>query len=201
MGQLFVFSAPSGTGKTTIVDNVRQTLPNVSYSVSHTTRRPRKDEQNGVHYHFVDKDIFQGMIDAGDFVEWAEVYGNYYGTSYKSLDDQTTQGLDVLLDLDPQGAKNIKLHYADSILIFVLPPSLDVLEKRLKGRGSEDEESFDIRFRQAITDIESAESYDFIIVNEDLERAILQARSIIISERCRAARQAKLAKVLFGHSG
>ena len=185
MGQLFVFSAPSGTGKTTIVDSIRKTLPRIGYSVSHTTRLPRKNEKDGVHYHFVDKDTFHRMVERGAFVEWAEVYGNYYGTSFKSLENQTAQGLDVLLDLDPQGAKDVKKLHADSVLVFVLPPSLDVLKERLLGRGSEDEEALNLRFQQTLNDIRTAEFYDCMIVNDDLERAVSQARSIITSERCR----------------
>ena len=124
MGRLYVFSAPSGAGKSTIINNLEKGMDSIAYSVSHTTRKPRGREKEGVHYHFVEKDTFNKMIADGQFVEWAEIYDNFYGTSFSSLDEQTSQGLDVLLDLDHQGANNIRRHYEDSVLIYVLPPLL-----------------------------------------------------------------------------
>jgi guanylate kinase len=198
MGQLFVFSAPSGAGKSTIVDTLRKTLSSVGYSVSHTSRRPRGVERDGVHYHFVDRDTFSRMAASNAFVEWAEVYDNFYGTSFSSLDEQTAQGLDVLLDLDPQGAENIKKHYTNSVLIYVLPPSMEVLEKRLRGRGTDDETVMKLRLEQALNDIKTCLWYDYVIINDDLKTAIEDARSIILSERCRTNRQAQKIKDLFG---
>ena len=200
MGQPFVFSAPSGAGKTTIVDNLRKTVPSIGYSVSHTSREPRGSEKDGIHYHFVDRETFSGMVDAGAFVEWAEVYENFYGTSFASLDTQATQGFDVLLDLDPQGAKNIKKHYPDSVLVYILPPSLAVLEERLRGRGTDDEAVMKLRLEKARNDIHSCVWYDYVVINDDLEKAIEDARTIIISERCRTARQAQKITELFGVS-
>lgn len=197
MDQLFVFSAPSGTGKSTIVENLRRTLPSIGYSVSHTSRRPRGMEEDGVHYHFVDRDTFSRMIASNAFVEWAEVYDNFYGTSFSDLDSQTCQGLDVLLDLDSHGAKNIKKHYADSVLIYVLPPSMAVLEKRLRGRATDDETVVKRRLEQAAKDIKNCMWYDYVIINNDLKTATEEARAIILSERCRTTRQAQRIKELF----
>ncbi len=198
MGRLFVFSAPSGAGKNTIIDSLKTQLDAICYSVSHTSREPRGNEMDGIHYHFVDKDTFSKMIENEAFVEWAEVYGNYYGTSFSSLDDQTSQGLDILLDLDHQGAKNIKTHYPDSVLIYVLPPSLEILENRLRGRGADDEKVMEKRLNLAMNDMKNCVWYDYIIVNDDLEKAKEQANAILLAERCRTAQRAPKIKDLFG---
>ena len=198
MGRLFVFSAPSGAGKNTIIDSLKVQLDAISYSVSHTSREPRGNEMDGVHYHFVAKDTFNRMIVDGAFVEWAEVYGNYYGTSFSSLEDQTSQGLDVLLDLDHQGATDIKKHYPDSVLIYVLPPSLEVLENRLRGRGADDEKVMAKRLNLAMDDMKKCVRYDYIIVNDDLEKAKEQAHAILLSERCRTAQIVPKINDLFG---
>ena len=200
MGRLFVFSAPSGAGKSTIVDSMKSRIDFISYSVSHTSREPRGNEKDGVQYHFTDKDTFRRMIEEGAFAEWAEVYRNFYGTSFSSLDEQTSKGFDVLLDLDPQGAKNIKTHFKDSVLIYVLPPSFDVLEKRLRGRGTDHEAVVKMRLNEALDDMKNCLWYDYIIINDDLEKAIGEAQSIIISERCRTPHQALKIKDLFGAS-
>jgi len=200
MGRPFVFSAPSGAGKTTIVDNLRKTVSSIGYSVSHTSRELRGSEKDGVHYHFVDRETFSRMVASGAFVEWAEVYENLYGTSFSSLDAQITQGFDVLLDLDAQGAKNIKKHYPDSVLVYVLPPSLEILEKRLRGRGTDDEKAMKLRLEKALNDIKSCAWYDYVIINDDLETAIGDARSIVTSERCRIPLQTQKIRELFGIS-
>lgn len=198
MGQLFVFSAPSGAGKTTILNKLRQSMDAVGYSVSHTSRKPRGNEQDGVHYHFVDRGTFIRMAQSGAFVEWAEVYGNFYGTAFTSLDEKASRGFDILLDVDPQGAKKIKKNHDDCVLIYILPPSLEVLKNRLQGRGTDDEDTLKIRFEQALNDITHCTWYDFVIINDDLKTAVKQARSIISAERCRTSRQAQKLKDLFG---
>jgi len=200
MGQLFVFSAPSGAGKSTIVEHLRKTVPSIGYSISHTSRAPRGSEKDGVHYHFVDRNTFNRMAESGAFVEWAEVYENLYGTSFSSIDEQISKGIDVLLDLDHQGAKNIKKHYPESVLIYVLPPSLKILEKRLRGRGTDDEQVMKLRIKKALNDIKNVLWYDYVIINDDLETAIQDARAIIISERNRTSRQKQKIKDLFGIS-
>ncbi len=198
MGRLFVFSAPSGAGKNTIINSVKTQLDAISYSISHTSREPRGNEMDGVHYHFVDKDTFSNMIEDEAFVEWAEVYGNYYGTSFSALEDQTSQGLDVLLDLDHQGAKNIKNHYPDSVLIYVMPPSLEILEDRLRGRGADDKKVIEKRLNLAIDDIKNCVWYDYIIINDDLEKAIEQTQAILLAEQCRTAQLTPKITDLFG---
>jgi guanylate kinase len=189
-GQLFVISGPSGAGKSSIVKDLLSRTEGLVYSISHTSRRPRGSEQNGIEYHFVDADTFNRMIEAGAFVEWAKVYDDFYGTSFSGLEGQTASGLDVLLDVDSQGARNIRKHFEDSVLIYVLPPSLEILEKRLEGRGTDDEGVIKTRMEKALDDMDNCLWYDYIIINDDLEKAITEAKSIIISERCRTARQA-----------
>ena len=195
-GQLFVISAPSGTGKSTVAMAVRQRVPGLGYSISHTTRKPRGNERNGIDYHFVDDGTFTKMIDEGAFVEWAKVYDDFYGTAFLSLDEQTSPGYDVLLDLDAQGARSIRRAFEDSVLIYVLPPSLEILNKRLRDRGTDDEDAIRKRMESARDEIKNCVWYDYIVFNDDLEKAIGEVQSIIISERCRAGRQAQRAKEL-----
>lgn len=189
-GQLFVISGPSGAGKSSIVKALLSRTEGLVYSISHTSRRPRGREKNGIEYHFVDAGTFNRMIEAGAFVEWAKVYDEFYGTSFSGLEGQTGSGLDVLLDVDSQGARNIRKHFENSVLIYVLPPSLEILEKRLEGRGTDDEGVIKARMEKALDDMDNCLWYDYIIINDDLEKAITEAKSIIISERCRTARQA-----------
>ncbi len=196
-GQLFVISAPSGTGKSTVAMAVRQRVPGLGYSISHTTRKPRGDERDGVDYHFVDDETFTKMIDEGAFVEWAKVYDNFYGTSSSGLKDLTASGLDVLMDVDIQGGRNIKNRFPDSVLIFLLPPSLEELERRLRKRGTDDETVIRARMESAADDIKNCVWYDYIIVNDKLETAIDEAQSIIVSERCLTERQLPGIRKLF----
>ena len=196
-GQLFVISAPSGAGKSTILMAVRQRVPGLGYSISHTTRKPRGNERNGIDYHFVDDGTFTKMTDEGAFVEWAKVYDNFYGTSSSGLQNLTASGLDVLMDVDIQGGRNIKKRFPDSVLIFLLPPSLEELERRLRKRGTDDEPVIESRMEMAADDIKNCVWYDYIIVNDKLETAIDEAQSIIVSERCLTERQLPGIKRLF----
>ena len=196
-GQLFVIPAPSGTGKSTVAMAVRQRVPGLGYSISHTTRKPRGNERDGIDYHFVDDETFNRMIDEGDFVEWARVYDNLYGTSSSGLQDLTSSGLDVLMDVDIQGGRNIKKRFSDSVLIFLLPPSLEELERRLRKRGTDDEPVIEARMEIAADDIKNCVWYDYIIVNDKLETAIDEAQSIIVSERCLTERKLPGVRKLF----
>jgi guanylate kinase len=196
-GQIFVISAPSGAGKTTVVHALKDMIAGLGYSISHTSRRPRGTEKDGIDYHFVDRETFGRMIDEGAFVEWATVYRDLYGTSFSSLNDQTALGVDVLVDVDSQGAKNIKNHYKDSVLIYLLPPSLEILEKRLTGRGTDDQSVIDMRMEQARSEIKNCVWYDYIVVNDHLEKAIGEVQAIIISERCRTVNRLPHIKELF----
>ena len=196
-GNLFVISAPSGAGKSTIIKVLKERIEGLGYSISHTSRKPRGNEKDGIEYHFLKKETFRSMIDAGAFVEWAQVYDDLYGTSFSSLDEQTASGLDVLLDLDTQGGKNIKKHFKKSVLIYVLPPSLDVLEKRLMARGTDAETVIKSRMKKTSSEIKQCVWYDYIIVNDDLEKAIKEAQAIILSVRCRTDQQALMVKEMF----
>lgn len=196
-GQIYVFSGPSGVGKSTIIRLIRKNIADIGYSISHTSRAPRGKEKNGVEYNFVEKDTFENMIKNGEFVEWAPVYQDLYGTSFSSLNDQTDQGLDVILDLDSQGAKNIKSHYKDSILIYIMPPSLKVLEKRLRDRGTDKDDAISKRTNKASDELINCEWYDYIIINDNLQRAEKEAESIIRSNRCRTSRMLPLVKDRF----
>ena len=193
-----MISAPSGAGKSTIIKALRKRLDDLGYSISHTSRKPRGGEKEGVDYFFVDRETFQRLIDAGAFMEWAEVYHDFYGTSFSGINDQIANGLDVVLDVDIQGAKNIRRHFNNSVLIYLLPPSLRILEKRLKDRGTDDEGVIETRTKEVSQEIKNCEWYDYIVVNEDLETAVKEIQSIIISERCRTGRRMPTVKKIFG---
>jgi guanylate kinase len=188
-GQLYVISGPSGVGKSTIIHLLMKDLPGLGYSISHTSRRPRDKEVDGVDYHFVDRETFKKMIQKGDFVEWAEVYHDWYGTSFLSLRSQVEKGVDVMMDVDIQGAKNIRSHFEQSVLIYVMPPSLELLEKRLRDRATDDEAAIRTRFEKALREMKACLSYDYIVINKDLPEAVENLKSIVISDRCRTSRQ------------
>ncbi len=196
-GRIFVVSGPSGSGKSTLIRAVRQKVPGLGYSISHTSRRPRGQEKNGVEYHFVSKENFQKMIDNGEFVEWAEVYQDLYGTSVSTLRSQITMGLDVIMDIDVQGARNIKDHFKDAILIYVLPPLLEILEKRLRERGADDEKAIRTRLKKAGKEIKNCVSYDYLVFNDQLDQAVEELKSILVAERCRKSVRLPKAQTLF----
>lgn len=191
-GSLFVLSAPSGAGKTTLCNKLCAVLPGIRHSVSYTTRRPRQGEMNDVHYSFVDKDTFMAMAAEGVFIEWAEVHGNYYGTSRKRIEELTRDGIDVILDIDVQGALQIKKGLAAGpggcIFVFVLPPSMEVLRKRLRERMSDTDEVIKIRLRNALKEIREYKNYDYVIVNDVIDDALKELMSIIVADRIRQSR-------------
>lgn len=184
-GLLFVVSAPSGAGKTTLCRAMTDSLENLTHSISYATRKPRSGEIDGRDYHFISPARFQAMIDAGDFAEWAEVHSNLYGTSRRVLDDMISKGVDVILDIDTQGAKQIKSKFNTAVFIFIMPPSLEILEERLRNRKSDHEEEINKRMRRAREEIKDFNMYDYIVVNRDFARALTEIRSIVIAERCR----------------
>jgi len=198
-GQLYVISGPSGSGKSTIIQLLRKGVTGLGYSVSHTSRRPRNNETNGLNYHFVDRVTFRRMIDEDAFVEWAEIYDDFYGTSFSSLNNQVTQGRDVVMDLDSQGAKNIKEHFKDTTLIYILPPSIEPLEKRLRERDTDDAKVIGTRMAKALKEIQNCVWYHYMIINDDLHKAVRKVQSIIISQRCRKARMFPMVKEMFRH--
>lgn len=186
-GLIITISAPSGAGKSTICERLINEMPNLKMSISYTTRKPRVNEKNGENYYFIDKDTFQSMINSNEFIEWAEVYGNYYGTSKNLIYEIINSGKDVLLDIDTQGAKNIKNLFPESILIFIIPPSLQELERRLRNRG-EDPEIMKIRLLKAKDEIAQYKFYDYLVVNNQLELAINDIKCIICSEKLKVSR-------------
>ncbi|NLG16182.1 MAG: guanylate kinase [Fibrobacter sp.] len=183
-GKIFVFSAPSGAGKTTILDHLRVTVPNLVYSISATTRRPRAGEIDGRHYFFLSVEEFKGRIEAGDFAEWAVVHNNYYGTPRSFIDQVIQSGRHIVMDIDVFGKKQFDKVYPDAIGVLILPPGMEELEKRLRNRSSDDEETISIRLKNAVTEIEFARSqgkYEYTIVNDDLERAKRETEELIRS--------------------
>jgi guanylate kinase len=187
-GILFVISAPSGAGKTTLCRNVLENMPDIKFSVSYTTRSPRQGEVDGVHYNFAGNEEFRRMIAGSEFIEWAEVHGNLYGTSRKKIAEMTSAGIDVLLDIDVQGARQVKESLPDSVLIFILPPSFEVLKERLTGRMTDTDEVIEKRLKKAADEIREYKNYDYVIVNYVIENALTELKSIIIAERARASR-------------
>ena len=188
-GNLFIISAPSGTGKTTILKKIIAAMPNVVFSVSHTTRSPRTGEQDGVDYFFTDKNVFRAMQQQNRFLEWAEVHGNLYGTSISAVQAATEQGLDIILDIDVQGALQVKEKWGEKgIFIFISPPSLEELARRLAGRSTETEAMIAKRLTNAKVEIKSIGNYDYVIVNDAVDNAVAVLKSIIIAERSRKRR-------------
>jgi guanylate kinase len=184
-GLVFVVSAPSGAGKTTLCKAITGSLDNLRHSISYTTRHPRPGESDGRDYFFVTEEKFRGMVRAGDFAEWAEVHSHFYGTSRQAMDHMVSNGIDVILDIDTQGAMQIKKTYEKAMFLFILPPSLAILEERLRNRRSDDDEEIKKRMRRAHEEIREYAMYDYIIVNRDFDQALNELRSIIVAERCR----------------
>ena len=187
---LVVLSAPSGCGKTTIVRRVMADLPGLEFSVSHTTRAPRPGEVDGRDYHFVDRQAFLAIRDRepSGFLEWAEVHGNLYGTALESVRAQRAAGQDVLLDIDVQGARQVRA-VTDPVTVFIAPPSLAELERRLRGRGSEDSETIALRLANAEREMRAVDEYDYLLVNDDLDEAVDSLRALLIAERLRRRRR------------
>jgi len=187
-GTLFVVSAPSGAGKTTLCREIRLRMPDLAYSVSVTTRPPRPGEMDGVDFRFVAVPEFRAMLDRGELAEWATVHGNLYGTRARSLEDALALGRDVLLDIDTQGAAQLRARYPDAVLVFILAPSVKDLEQRLRERRSDAEGEIQRRLVRAREEIALWRRYDYLIVNRDLKEALDQLESIIVAEHCRTAR-------------
>jgi guanylate kinase len=196
-GAIFVISGPSGSGKTTITSMVRARIPGIGYSVSHTTRPPRPGEKDGREYHFVSRRDFEEMKLKGLFAETAEIYGSLYGTSRSSIEPLLEQGLDVVMDVDHCGAFNIRSVYKESSLIYIMPPSLEVLRQRLSARASDSPDSVERRLSSAMDEMRMCFSYDFVVINEDLEKAFSEVASVITANRCRTGRRMSLLKGLF----
>lgn len=184
-GRLFIISGPSAVGKGTIVKEIMASSENVSLSVSATTRDPREGEINGVHYYFLNDDEFRKKIDEGGFLEYASVHGHYYGTPKQPVLDKLAQGCDVILEIDVQGAMQVKKSYEHGAYIFVLPPSLSDLRSRIMTRGTESEADIELRMGKAMGEIEYLDRYDYFVVNDDLEEAIDTVKMIMKTEHQR----------------
>ncbi len=194
---LLILSSPSGAGKTTLTKYLLDELPDFTFSVSHTTRKPRTGEVDGVHYHFVDRPRFEELRAGGSFAEWAEVHGNLYGTSVREIDRARSSGMrGIVFDIDYQGARQIKAKRPEVASVFILPPSLDVLRKRLEGRATDDAAVIQRRFDHAKIEIEHYGFLDYLLVNDDLEASKRALLGIALAERHRRVRMAPLAEGL-----
>lgn len=191
-GLMFVVSAPSGTGKTTLSRAISRIFPALHFSVSYTTRPPRPGEINGRDYHFIATENFQQMIHRGEFAEWAEIYGYRYGTSAGSLGKVLEEGRDVILDIDGQGARQLREKKLPGIFIFILPPSLRELEQRLSKRKTEGKTAMEERLKKAKVEMAEARWYDYLIVNDELEKAQEKMKAIILAEKCRRERMTRI---------
>jgi len=189
---MLIVSSPSGAGKTTLCNRLRSELPDLRFSVSHTTRRPRPAEVDGRDYHFVDTQAFERMVRAGAFAEWARVHDHLYGTSLEEIEIARAAAQGVLFDIDYQGARQIKATLPGAVGVFILPPSFAELERRLRGRGTEDDATAARRLDNAKMEIEHYGIFDYVIVNDDIDRAYEQLRGIVCAERCRRERHARL---------
>ena len=188
-GQLYIVSAPSGAGKSSLLNALRERVENISVSVSHTTRAPRPGEQDGVHYHFTDIPSFQAEVAADTFLEYAQVFDNYYGTSALVVDAQLAAGQDVILEIDWQGAQQVRAHRADVVSIFILPPSIEALSLRLQKRRTDSDAVIARRMRDAQSEMSHYPEYDYVVINDKFETALDELMCIFRSERLRLTRQ------------
>jgi len=196
-GVLFVVSAPSGAGKTSLLRALIPSDPRLQLSVSHTTRAPRPGEQDGEHYHFVDRARFEAMVAAGAFLEHAQVFDNFYGTAEQSVRDVLAAGRDVVLEIDWQGARQMRARFPEAVSVFIVPPDVQTLRERLSGRGQDSAEVIERRMRAARRELSHYGEYDYLVVNDDFAQALADLRAIVAAERLRRHRQeAALAAVL-----
>lgn len=204
LGNLFILAAPSGAGKSSLIKALLQNHDateihnnEMQVSVSHTTRAPRPGEIDGVHYHFVSREVFQELITQDEFFEWAEVFGNYYGTSKVVIDQTLRKGIDVFLDIDWQGARQVKAQIPDTATIFVAPPSREELMRRLTERGQDTPEVIQDRMNKAVSEISHYHEFDYIVVNDDFDAALAELDAIVSSRRLRKEKQVMRHKSLF----
>lgn len=199
-GVPIVISAASGTGKTSLCRRLLKTLSHTARSISYTTRAPRGDEVDGVDYHFISAEAFDRMIEADEFIEWAEVFGNRYGTGLQATRDQLSGGVDVLLDIDVQGGRQIRDKLPEALMIFLLPPSMDELRRRLVNRAEDAPEVIERRLQEARVELAASDPYDYLVVNDDFEQAAADLRAIVRAQRLRTNRPTEtLAALLEGN--
>ena len=188
MTTVFIVSAPSGSGKTTLVSRLLASLPGLMFSVSYTTRKPRGDEVDGRSYRFVSRPDFEAMIAGGEFLEWAEVFGNYYGTHRGILEEAQALGKDLVLDIDVQGARQLRSRIPEAVSVFILAPSRQILEHRLRARGEDREDVIERRLRDAAEEIRDYNRYDYVLINRDLDQSEATLNAIVRAERARRTR-------------
>ncbi len=197
-GQLFIVSAPSGTGKTTLVERLVQCVPGLRMSRSYTSRPARIGEQDGVDYNFITREQFEGMVHEGQFLEWADVFGNYYGTAAADTEALLTRGEDVVLVIDVQGARQVRSRGIETIGIFVLPPSAAVLVQRLRGRSKDSEEQIRRRLQVASDEVNEYAQYQYVVINDEIETAVGRLQAIVGAERARVKRMREDAETIIG---
>ncbi len=196
-GKLFIITAASGTGKTSLVKELLATTDNLTVSVSHTTRAPRPGESDGVHYHFTTVDAFKQMIDESAFLEYAQVFDNFYGTTRQAVERLLNDGVDVILEIDWQGALQVKEKFSDAVMIFILPPSRDALRSRLSGRGQDSDEVIEKRLAGSLTEMRQYDKFDYVVINDDFAEALADLQTIIKSHRLsRATQQVRNGKLI-----
>ena len=193
---MVVVSAPSGAGKSTVLRRVLRESPGLRFSVSHTTRAPRPGERDGVEYHFVSAEDFDRLRQEGRLLEWAEVHGNLYGTGLAELERAERDGADLLLDVDVQGAAQVRQKIKDAVTVFILPPSYEVLEARLRGRGQDDDAAIRTRLRAAARELGAFAQYEYAIINEHLDTSVEELKSIVRAARCRVSRNEARARAI-----
>lgn len=186
-GNLFIIAAPSGAGKSSLIKALLDKYPggSMQVSVSSTTRQPRPGEKDGVHYHFLSVAEFEQRIDGGEFYEWAQVFDNYYGTSRKVVEESLQQGIDVFLDIDWQGAQQVREHHPQTRSVFIIPPSLEILEQRLRRRGQDSDEVIAKRMAKAQAEMSHYHEFDYLLVNDDFNETLTQLEHIVLAQRCR----------------
>jgi guanylate kinase len=195
-GNLIIISSPSGGGKGTLIKEILKSVTNIGYSISFTTRERREGEENGRHYFFVSVERFKELIDEGEFLEYAEVHGNFYGTSVKQIQSEIELGRDIILEIDVQGAESVREKIPEAVSIFILPPSFEVLKMRLKNRGSEKKADLDLRLSNSFTEVRRFTEFEYVVINDSVEHASSDLRSIIIAERLRRVRQMRSIQVI-----
>lgn len=196
-GKLFIITAASGTGKTSLVKELLATTDNLTVSVSHTTRAPRPGESDGTHYHFTTVDAFKQMIDESAFLEYAQVFDNFYGTTRQAVERLLHDGVDVILEIDWQGALKVKEKFSDAVMIFILPPSRDALRSRLSGRGQDSDEVIEKRLAGSLTEMRQYDKFDYVVINDDFAEALADLQTIIKSHRLsRATQQVRNGKLI-----
>ena len=196
-GQLIVLSGPSGAGKSTVLSQLFKVRDNIHFSVSYTPRAPRAGEQDGVNYNFVSRQEFERMIADNELLEYAEYVGNYYGTSLKVIQDKLANGIDVLLDIEVQGAAKVRQRCPDALFIFIMPPSFEELSRRLHSRGTDSEEIIAGRLEKAKEELKEIPNYDYLVINDKVEQAAREMESILIAADCRVANRKNIVEGVF----